>query len=134
VSGDSKTFNKAFQQMVKRTNSQYPERSFDPWTEMRAQAHLAVFHIHPETKSLLQDEEQILDITAARLVEFKEYIEKNGALFANNEQFLPYIGLPYILSVDTEQNEGLNAIYQKRWVDEIEQDMERQVEIFCSLL
>ena len=49
--GDSKVFNKAFQQIEKRTTSQFPDRKFDAWTEMRLHAYLAVYHIHPELKS-----------------------------------------------------------------------------------
>ena len=51
-----------------------------PELDLRLQAYFAIYHIHPDIKSPLEDEELILDTTAAKLEEFKAYLESKADL------------------------------------------------------
>ena len=114
--------------------SVFPDRQPDKELELKINAYMALYHIHPEIQSPLKDEELVLDITATRLEEFRAYLETDGAEFANQENFVHYFSIPYILSVDTERNTGIQEIFKKQWLTDLETELVQAVEYMCKLL
>lgn len=132
--GDYKLFTSSMQQLEKRINSVFPDRRMDAFTEMRLHVYMSIYHIHPQIASPIEDEDTILDITTSRLSSFKQYIEKNSEHFSSDDRFIPYLSIPYILTVDTQNNDSINIIYQKEWLTDLHRDMEEHVAGFCRRL
>lgn len=103
----------------------------DPALELRINAYFAIFHIHPEIKSPITDEDLVLDITAERLENYKQYLDQNGEDFAD-DAFVPYFSLPYVLSVDTDKNEDIKLIFEKQWIDDLNTDLADAVDRMCN--
>jgi 2-oxo-4-hydroxy-4-carboxy--5-ureidoimidazoline (OHCU) decarboxylase len=103
----------------------------DPHLELRINAYMAIFHIHPEIKSPITDEDLVLDITADRLENYKQYLDQNGGDFAD-DAFVPYFSLPYVLSVDTDKNEDIKLIFEKKWIEDLNNDLEVAIDRMCS--
>jgi 2-oxo-4-hydroxy-4-carboxy--5-ureidoimidazoline (OHCU) decarboxylase len=110
-----------------------PDRKADSELELRLQAYMALYHIHPEIKSPLVDEELVLDLTAERLENFKRYLAAHGSQFSSDDRYLGYFSLPYVLSVDTEKNEAIKTIFEKQWIDNLEASLNQAVEEMCRL-
>ena len=86
---------------------------------------------HPEIKTSITDEDLILDLTSERLENFKHFLDQNGHEFAD-DKFVPYFSLPYVLSVDTDQNDDIKLIFEKQWLDDLESDLLQAIDLMCS--
>lgn len=104
----------------------------DPVLELRINAYMAIYHIHPEIKSAITDEDLVLDITADRLENYKRYLDQNGGDFAD-DSFVPYFSLPYVLTVDTDKNEDIKLIFEKKWIEDLTNDLSEAIDRMCSL-
>lgn len=107
-----------------------PGEKSDPVLELRFHAYMAIYYIHPEIKSSITDEDLVLDLTAERLENYKQFLDQSGGDFAE-DKFAPYFSLPYVLSVDTDQNDDIKLIFEKRWLTDLETDLLQAVDMMC---
>jgi hypothetical protein len=91
---------------------------------------MAIYYIHPEIKSSITDEDLVLDITAERLENYKHFLDQNGGDFAE-DRFAPYFSIPYVLSVDTDQNDDIKLIFEKTWLTDLENDLLQAIDVMC---
>ena len=99
-----------------------------PELDLRLQAYFAIYHIHPDIKSPLEDEELILDTTAAKLEEFKAYLESKADLIVDEDIYMQYEGLTYVLSVDIDKNEKIKHIFEKQWLLDLRAELSVAIE------
>jgi hypothetical protein len=99
--------------------------------ELRINAYMAIYYIHPEIKSSITDEDLVLDVTAERLAIFKQFLDQSGGDFAE-DMFAPYFSLPYVLSVDTDQNDDIKLIFEKKWLTDLEEDLLLTIDVMCT--
>lgn len=92
---------------------------------------MAIYYIHPNIKSTITDEDLVLDLTAERLESYKRFLDQNGGEFTD-DKYVPYFSIPYVLEVDTDQNDDIKLIFDQQWLTDLEADLVQAMDVMCS--